>query len=166
MDFLFLGGVDTNRAFLADSLVPQDIVDQFRSVQSPCPPGFPSGWCPRRPPGSGLPITGLPLGQRAATITDVELRGGDLSINPRLEVRLPLPILKPLQAGIFLDMGNLWVDPSKIRYDLNSNFMRYGLGAGLRYPTPIGPVAIDYGFNLNQRAWEDIGAFHFSIGLF
>ncbi len=160
----FLGGVDTNRAFLADSMVPQDIVDQFRQVRSPCPPTFPEGWCPRRPSVAGQPFTGLPLGQRSATITDVELRGGDLSINPRVEVRLPLPIFKPLQAGIFLDMGNLWVDPSKIRFD--ENFMRFGLGAGLRYPTPIGPVAIDYGFNLNQRPWEDVGAFHFSIGLF
>jgi outer membrane translocation and assembly module TamA len=30
----------------------------------------------------------------------------------------------------------------------------------------VGPVALDYGFNLLRRSWEDRGAFHFSIGLF
>ena len=44
--------------------------------------------------------------------------------------------------------------------------LRYALGAGLRIGTPIGPLAFDYGFNLIRRPWEDVGAFHFSIGLF
>jgi outer membrane protein assembly factor BamA len=56
--------------------------------------------------------------------------------------------------------------------------MRYAVGSGLRVGTPIGPLAFDYGFNVdrvldawvpsreNQRFWEDIGAFHFSIGVF
>ena len=45
--------------------------------------------------------------------------------------------------------------------------LRYALGAGLRIATPIGPIALDYGINLDRRAtWEDFGAFHFSIGLF
>ncbi len=61
-------------------------------------------------------------------------------------------------------MGNVWTDATKVRLD--ADFLRYGLGPGLRVPTPIGPIAFDYGFNLNRRAWEDIGAFHFSIGLF
>ena len=147
----FLGGVDTNRAFLADSVVPQDLANKFLPVLPP-------------PSGGGLPSTGLPLGQRAATIQGVDLRGGDLSINPRLDLRVPLPFLKPLQVGVFLDMGNVWLDPTQIRLD--SNFMRFGLGPGLRYPTPISPIAVDYGFNLNRRFWEDVGAFHFSIGLF
>jgi outer membrane protein assembly factor BamA len=114
------------------------------------------------PTGPGSP--GLPLGQRAQTLQGFDLRGGDLSINPRLDLRVPLPFLKPLQVGVFLDMGNVWLDPSQIRFD--SNFMRFGFGPGLRYPTPIGAIAFDYGFNLNRRYWEDVGAFHFSIGLF
>jgi outer membrane protein assembly factor BamA len=154
----FLGGVDSIRAFLADALVPQDVADRIKTVT----PALGNSAL------SGLPIgqrgPGLPLAQRALTIQDVALRGGDLSINPRVELRLPLPIFSPLQAGVFLDMANLWLDPTLLH--LNSDFLRYGLGAGLRYPTPIGPVAVDYGFNLNRRAWEDVGAFHFSIGLF
>ena len=40
------------------------------------------------------------------------------------------------------------------------------VGAGIRLVTAIGPLALDYGFNLTRRPWEDLGAFHFSIGLF
>ncbi len=156
----FVGGVDTNRAFLDSSLVPQDIADQVKTVTAPV----------GRDPLSGLPLqqrapqSGLPGGQRSLTIEDVVLRGGDLSINPRVELRVPIPFTSSFQAGLFLDMGNVWVDPTSLR--LNADFMRYGLGPGLRIPTPIGPLAFDYGFNLNRRAWEDVGAFHFSIGLF
>src|SRR5262249_15637035 len=106
----------------------------------------------------------LPLGQTAPTLATAALRGGDLFINPRLEVRLPMPIFSPLQLGIFLDAGNVWLDPSKVKLD--QNFLRYGMGAGFRYPTPIPPIAADYGFNLNRRPWESVGAFHFSVGLF
>jgi outer membrane protein insertion porin family len=37
---------------------------------------------------------------------------------------------------------------------------------GLRVNTPVGPLALDYGVNLDPRYYEDFGAFHFSIGLF
>jgi outer membrane translocation and assembly module TamA len=67
-------------------------------------------------------------------------------------------------VGVFLDAGNVWLDPTQLKLD--KDFLRYGLGAGLHYPTPIGDVAVDYGFNLNRRPWEDHGAVHFSIGLF
>jgi len=36
----------------------------------------------------------------------------------------------------------------------------------VRLETPLGPVAIDYGFKLKRYSWEDLGALHFSIGLF
>jgi len=57
--------------------------------------------------------------------------------------------------------------------------LRYATGSGVRIGTPIGPLVFDYGFNVERvldaldlrrverpRYWEDIGAFHFGIGLF
>lgn len=137
----FVGGGDTIRGYPQDSLVPQDLVDQLESN-----PDF--------------------------TIDQVVLRGGDVFINPRAELRIPLG--GSLATAIFLDAGNLWADPS------NANFtqLRYALGTGIRVGTPVGPLVFDYGFNLERlleelgvssgqaRSWEDIGAFHFSIGLF
>jgi outer membrane protein insertion porin family len=42
--------------------------------------------------------------------------------------------------------------------------MRYGIGPGLRYNLPIGPIRLDYGVNPNPRKDEARGAFHFSFG--
>lgn len=124
----YLGGFDSIRSFLAESVVPEDIAQQV--------------------------IAGT------LTIDDVPVRGGDFWWNPRVELRVPIG--GTFAVGVFLDTGNLWVDPlSFIPWDL-----RYALGAGLRISTPIGPLAFDYGFNLDPREWEDIGALHFSIGLF
>lgn len=105
-------------------------------------------------------------------ISEVALRGGDFFINPRAELRIA--ILSGIETALFLDAGNLWADRSQI--DLTR--LRYALGTGLRFDTPVGPLVFDYGFNIdrvldgiylsraNKRTWEPIGAFHFSIGLF
>lgn len=137
----FLGGVDSLRGFLQDSVVPEDVAQRLLA-------------------GAGL------------RIEQVVIRGGDVFVNPRLELRIP--VSESVQTAVFLDAGNLWADPSQI--DLLK--LRYATGSGLRIGTPIGPLVFDYGFNLervldkllatgsNQRYWEDLGAFHFGIGLF
>lgn len=144
----FLGGVDSIRSFLADSVVPQDIADCINRKSD-------SEDCFRDTEGGG---------QERIKIEDVPIRGGDVSINSRLELRFPLPVTSYLQGGLFLDMGNLWRDWQKVAF--NERFLRYGLGLGIRVATPIGPIAFDYGFNLLRNKWEDIGAFQFSIGVF
>jgi len=138
----FLGGVDSIRGYLQDSLVPQDIADELLDEQS------------------------------ALTLQQVVIRGGDFFVNPRLELRVPLSM--SVQTALFMDAGNLWTDPEEV----DPFELRYAVGSGLRIATPIGPLVFDYGFNVarvldrldpnrpNQRFWEDLGAFHFSLGLF
>jgi len=106
------------------------------------------------------------------SIREVVLRGGDIFINPRAEIRIPLG--GSVQTALFVDAGNLWAD----RSEFDPTVLRYTAGTGLRIETPVGPLVFDYGFNLERladafgresesaRDWEDIGAFHFSIGLF
>lgn len=132
----FLGGFDSMRAFLVDAMVPEDVAQQILS-----------------------PAPGTPENERLR-IEDVAVRGGDIAVNPRAELRIPMT--STFGLGVFLDVGNLWVDPSAF----DPLAMRWGAGAGLRIATPIGPLAFDYGLNLDRRPWEDIGALHFSIGLF
>jgi len=142
----YVGGVDTLRGYPQDSLVPQDLADRIVDDEIPA--------------------------EERLTIDDVVLRGGEFFVAPRVELRIPL--FGSLETAVFLDAGNVWVDPTKA--DVLE--LRYALGTGLRVDTPVGPLVFDYGFNLERvltefgvdlpyaRPWEDIGAFHFSIGLF
>jgi len=150
----FLGGVNTMRGFTQYSLVPQDVADQILYPELD----------PDVDPNADIPPS--------LTIDDVVLRGGDIFVNPRLALRVPLN--QTFQVAFFLDAGNLWADRSTFQ----PFKLRYAAGIGLGIDTPVGPLVFDYGFNIarledafvgedeNSRPWEDIGAFHFSIGRF
>ncbi len=92
----------------------------------------------------------------------VPLRGGNFMVNPRFELRFPLR--SPVDAAVFTDIGNLWNDPADV---FQGGFvLRADVGFGLRVQTPVGPLVFDYGFNVTRKSYEDLGAFHFAIGLF
>ena len=58
---------------------------------------------------------------------------------------LRVPIWRNLGGVLFLDGGNVWTNP----WDFNFNDLRYDIGPGLRYNTPIGPIRVDFGYQLN-----------------
>lgn len=70
------------------------------------------------------------------------------------------PIYGELLGAVFVDAGNLLPEASQP----GLNDLRYGVGVGLRYNLPIGPIRLDYGVNPSPRRDEAFGAFHFSIG--
>ena len=78
-------------------------------------------------------------------------------------------ILKGNFGGVlFVDAGNVWADP----WAFKLGDLRYAVGPGLRYQTPVGPIRFDFGYQLNPipgltvngqpqaRRWR----IHFSIG--
>lgn len=69
------------------------------------------------------------------------------------------PITGALSGATFLDAGTLSNDSLP-----NSGDLRYGVGVGVRYKLPIGPVRLDFGLNPDRRAGESIGAVNFSFG--
>ncbi len=90
------------------------------------------------------------------------VRGGDTFVLVRSELRFPIAGM--FHGGLFVDVGNLWADASRIEpFDLRPTG-----GAGLRIVTPVGPLALDVGFNpfLREALREPLWTFHFSIGLF
>ncbi len=90
------------------------------------------------------------------------VQGGDTFMVLRGELRFP--IVGDLNGGLFVDLGNLWIEPP-----LNPLDLRPTAGFGLRFGTPVGPIAFDLGFLLAPRDYlgeETFGSFHFSIGLF
>jgi outer membrane protein insertion porin family len=137
----FMGGVDSMRGWLQDTFMPQEYANDIAaSVNSKN--------------GS--------LCVQSSTNCLIPLRGGNLMINPRLELRFP--VRQPLNAALFADFGNLYLDPSYI-FERGLT-LRADVGAGIRIDTPVGPLVFDYGINVTRRPYEDFGAFHFAIGLF
>ncbi len=76
------------------------------------------------------------------------------------EVRFPLHINKALGGVIFYDGGNVY---SAINFQNFANNYTNTVGIGLRYATPIGPIRIDVGRNLNPVS--GIGATQYYITL-
>jgi outer membrane protein insertion porin family len=132
----FMGGFDSMRGWLQDTFMPQELANQIAANPSLC--------------------------QSSSTNCLIPLRGGNLMVNPRAELRFP--IRAPVNAAIFADFGNLYLDPAYIfEHPLS---LRADVGAGVRVETPVGPLVFDYGINVTRRPYEDFGAFHFAIGLF
>ena len=92
--------------------------------------------------------------------------GGHTFTNVSVEARLP--IWRDLGGVIFFDGGNVWENA----WDFNLGDMRYDVGPGLRYNTPIGPIRADLGYQLNPIPGLLVNGkpesrrfrFHFSIG--
>jgi outer membrane translocation and assembly module TamA len=88
--------------------------------------------------------------------------GAEVYLLGKAEIRQQLR--GSLEAGVFADLGNLWLDPQNFRLlDLRPN-----VGVGLRFVTPIGPAVLDLGFNVapDHAINERTAALHFTVGLF
>lgn len=77
------------------------------------------------------------------------------------EFRIPLPIKKNLGLVTFYDGGNVF--PVVGFHDFTSLYSN-NVGLGLRYETPVGPVRIDVGRNLNPVPGIKATQYFISIG--
>ena len=84
--------------------------------------------------------------------------GGNSLLEGSLELRFPLT--ESFSGALFVDFGNVWSTPFTYRLD----DLRYAVGPGIRYLTPVGPLRLDVGFVVNRREGERSSRFEFSIG--
>jgi outer membrane protein insertion porin family len=125
--------------------------------------------------GSTSDITAIPIDERFFNGGSTTVRSfGERDLGPHdhrehplggefytvFNVEYTFPLYGELQGAVFFDAGNLL--PNADNPDFSD--MRYGIGVGLRYKLPIGPIRLDYGVNPDPREHEDSGAFHFSFG--
>jgi outer membrane protein insertion porin family len=84
--------------------------------------------------------------------------GGNYMANLNTELRFPLRY--GFNMALFVDAGSVW-----FQGDPNAGFdLRKTTGVGLRYVTPVGPIALDYGWKLDRREGESASEWHFTIG--
>ena len=86
--------------------------------------------------------TGFPIGGRAL-------------LNQSLELRFPL-LGDTLGGVLFHDAGNVYSSLGKVSFRLKQrditdfDYMVHGMGFGIRFKTPVGPVRLDLAYGLNS----------------
>jgi len=129
----YLGGATSLRGFHEDGLQPQDLINQLHNQVRACESTL-----------SALACT--PQAQLLATGGTSD--GGDVFLGFGAELRVPFT--PSFEMALFWDAGNLWRTPP---YQFFKQItLRQAVGAGLRWLTPIGRMAIDIGVNLSPDA--------------
>jgi outer membrane protein insertion porin family/translocation and assembly module TamA len=109
---------------------------------------------------AGASVTNVPFSKKYFLGGATTLRGwGRYEVSPLSSSGLPLggnsllgfslegraKLKGSLGAVLFLDAGNVWADSAGFAL----NDLRYAVGPGLRYQTPVGPIRLDVGYQLN-----------------
>ena len=97
-------------------------------------------------PQTAIPACSNPSDPATCALIEVPVGGVQLLII-NSELRFPSRIIKRLGAVAFYDGGNVF--DSTLPHQLFDLRYTNSVGFGLRYPTPIGPVRVDIGRNLN-----------------
>lgn len=93
--------------------------------------------------------------------------GGEQSL--LFNVELQYPLTEGFRLFAFYDRGNVYgsgpgLNISSTDSSFNLSKMREGVGGGIRFFSPFGPISLAYGFKLDKRTGESSGEFHFSAG--
>jgi outer membrane protein assembly factor BamA len=102
---------------------------------------------------SPLSSSGIPVGGNSFMVLSTEARAD---------------VKGSFGAALFLDAGNVWMTSGGFAL----NDLRYSVGPGVRYRTPVGPVRFDVGYQLNPipgltkdgKLESSRWRFNFSIG--
>ena len=148
----FLGGPTTLRGYPVDGLIPADERAAFESDVTNCR---------RLVSPSGCAEDAVIINQGSL----LPSQGGQAFVLYKVELRFP--ISGAVEGAIFADAGNLWFDPT----NASLGNLQLTPGLGIRYGTPVGPLALDVAMNpfpdtkLNETVFST-SYVQFSIGLF
>ena len=111
-------------------------------------------------PQQVIPACGNPADPSTCSLIRVPTGGHELFI-VNSELRVPVPLKKSLGVAAFYDGGNVF---EHIGFrDFGGNYTNT-VGIGLRYATPVGPLRIDVGHNLNPLSGIKATQFFITLG--
>ncbi|GAB4560751.1 MAG: outer membrane protein assembly factor BamA [Geothermobacteraceae bacterium] len=87
--------------------------------------------------------------------------GGNKEAFFNIELLFPLFPEVKMKGLVFFDVGNAWA--SGVNY---FDEVRYSAGAGIRWMSPLGPLRLEWGRNLDPLDGEETSRFDFSMGRF
>jgi outer membrane protein insertion porin family len=110
-------------------------------------------------------------GYQARTVSPVdpntgEQIGGNKELVVNVEYLFPIFESFGLKGVFFFDMGNTW-EQGEWPWDMkpwNGPAIRYDLGMGIRWYSPMGPLRIEWGWPLNPEPDEDKVVLQFTVG--
>jgi len=76
-----------------------------------------------------------------------------------LNAEYRFPVFGPVGAAVFVDAGTI-SRKSAIQFDN----LRYGVGVGVRYLSPVGPLRVDVGIPLDRRNYERSWQYFITLG--
>ncbi len=106
-------------------------------------------------------VRGLGFGEAGPRdVNTGEAIGGTEELIFNMEYIFPIIRDVRLKGVLFFDAGNT--------YESFKNFgnLRYTTGVGIRWISPIGPVRIEWGYNLDRKPDESSSRFEFAFGTF
>jgi len=91
---------------------------------------------------------------------DTDPIGGSNQLIVNNEIIFPIVEQLGLKGVLFFDAGNAWLESDA--YKLSD--VRYSVGAGVRWLSPMGPIRIEFGYPLNKQSGDKTSLVLFSFG--
>jgi outer membrane protein insertion porin family len=150
----YLGGIYTIRGLGYGEAGPKEPVTCAQGTLI-------DGQCVANPPVDGKCEKGTTLqdGQCIGEKKGGDYIGGKNELIFNLEYIFPLVSEIRLKGVAFVDAGSSFDSFSNIK-------MRYTSGLGARWISPIGPIRLEWGYNLARKTGERSGRFEFAFGTF
>ncbi len=105
-------------------------------------------------------VRGFKFGKAGPLTPDGVISGGNKEVFLNMEYLIPLSKEAGLKWLIFYDIGAAFDDTESIAL----SELREGAGLGIRWISPIGPLRLEWGRNLNPKPGETDKEVEFSIG--
>ncbi len=106
-------------------------------------------------------VRGFDFGEAGPEDENGDVIGGTKELIMSAEWIFPLIKNMGLRGVVFYDAGRAFDDNENLSFDL-----RQSVGFGIRWKSPMGPLRVEWGFNLSPEDDEKASVWDFSIGTF